>query len=259
MRTFFRIVLLALVLIVVALISAITAMTFAIHGREVSVPDFVGTTPAEARSVAEQSGLAMDVERQYYSATVARGRILSQSPAARAKVRRGWQVQVAESLGPQRVQIPDVMGQSERVAEINLRRRGLEISSIAQIAVSSSSPADQVLSQDPLPNANDVSSPKIGLLVSDSQQPQAFVTPSFIGQSLNTARAAVQAAGLHLGEVSTVTAQASSQLPASPSANPPPASGGAAPASPASGIVISQDPPSGQKVIAGAAINFVVR
>ena len=100
MKSFFRTVLLGLVLLVVALVSALTAMRFAIHGREVALPDFVGKTPAEARRIAEDSGLQVEVERQYYSPSVAEGRILSQLPLAGTLVRRGWQVRVAESLGP---------------------------------------------------------------------------------------------------------------------------------------------------------------
>ena len=71
MKSFFRLVLLALVLLVVALISALTAMRLAIHGHEVTVPNLVGESPAAARMIAEQKGLELNVERQYYSPTVA--------------------------------------------------------------------------------------------------------------------------------------------------------------------------------------------
>src|ERR1700692_2993673 len=133
MRSLFRLVLLALVVLVVALVSALTAMRLAIHGHEVAVPDFAGKSPAAARMIAEQSGLELTVERQYYSPTVAEGKILSQLPPAGSQVRRGWQGRVAESLGPQRVEIPNVLGQSERVANINIRRRGLDVGAIAQM------------------------------------------------------------------------------------------------------------------------------
>ena len=71
MKSFFRFVLLALVLLVVALVSALTAMRFAIHGSEIAVPDLVGKTPAEARRIADAAGFQMEVERQYYSANIA--------------------------------------------------------------------------------------------------------------------------------------------------------------------------------------------
>src|SRR6266849_7135963 len=133
MKSFFRFDLLALVLLVVALVSALSAMRLAIHGREVAVPDLVGKAPAEARRIVEQSELHMEVEREYYSAAVPEGRILSQLPPAGTQVRRGWQIRVAESLGPQRVEIPNLLGQSERVANINIRRRGLDVGAVAQM------------------------------------------------------------------------------------------------------------------------------
>src|SRR6266849_5908006 len=146
MKAFFRLVLLALVLLVVALVLALTAMRLAIHGHEVAVPDLVGKSPAAAKMIAEQSGLELSVERQYYSPTVPEGKILSQLPPARSQVRRGWQVRVAESLGPQRVEIPNLLGQSERVANINIRRRGLDVGSIAQMRLPDAAEG-QVLAQ----------------------------------------------------------------------------------------------------------------
>jgi hypothetical protein len=48
MKSFFKFALLALVLVAVALVSALTAMRFAIHGQVVEVPAVVGFTPPEA-------------------------------------------------------------------------------------------------------------------------------------------------------------------------------------------------------------------
>jgi len=70
MRNLLRYFLMALVLLAVALLSALTAMRLAIHGREVNVPDLRGKTPIEARRTADEAGLASSVERNYYSATI---------------------------------------------------------------------------------------------------------------------------------------------------------------------------------------------
>src|SRR5438034_727371 len=123
MKSFFRFALLALMLLVVALLSALTAMRLAIHGREVVVPDLVGKTPVEARKIAEQSGLQMDVERQYYSANVPAGNVLSQPPPPGTHVRRGWRIRVAVSVLTPRVAITNVLGQVARAAEINIEQR----------------------------------------------------------------------------------------------------------------------------------------
>jgi beta-lactam-binding protein with PASTA domain len=250
MKSFFRFLLLALVLLVVALVSALTAMRFAIHGREVIVPDLLGKTPAEARRIAERSELQMEVEREYYSPSVPEGRILSQLPPAGTQVRRGWRIRVAESLGPQRVQIPNVLGQSERAANMNIRRRGLDVGAIAQMPTPGAL-ADQVLSQAPPPNASGVSAPKISLLVSQPSPPQAFVMPNFVGQPLGSVTLALQDAGFRVGTV-MLAAQPGPSAPAAPTPAP------ASQPSPAS-MIVSQSPVPGEKVIAGAAVNFEVR
>src|SRR5690242_12329344 len=108
-------------------------MRFAIHGREVRVPKFIGLKPAEAERMANSEGLVLSFESRFYSSEVPEGYIVSQAPVPDTKVRRGWKVRVAESLGAQRASIPNVVGQSERVAELNITRRGLEIGSVATI------------------------------------------------------------------------------------------------------------------------------
>jgi beta-lactam-binding protein with PASTA domain len=243
MKAFFRFVLLALVLLVVALVSALTAMRFAIHVREVAVPNLVGMTPTDARKNVEGSGLRLEVERQYYSADVAEGKVLSQVPPSGAKVRRGWTVRVAQSLGPQRVDVPGVIGQSERAAEINIRRRGLELGAVAQMQMPGT-PSDQILAQNPPPNASGIAAPKISLLVAQPSQPQAFVMPNFVGQPLGSVRLVLQDAGLRVGSV-TVSPQFADRSPNGEYS--------------AASLVVTQNPVAGEKVPAGAAVNFEVR
>lgn len=260
MKPLFRFAMLALVMVVVALVSALTAMRFAIHGEEVQVPAVVGMTPSEAERSAAGLGLQFEVERQYYSPQIPEGRIMSQLPLPGTKVRRGWQVRVAQSMGPQRVSIPDVTGQSERAAELNIRRRGLEVSSTAEMQ-SPGTPAGQVLAQSPPANASEVSAPKTSLLLAVPADQPAFVMANFVGQPLSNASRMLQDAGFKLG---TVTIAPPPQSPSPPGATSPMNSLSTPvpnlPAQPApSGIVVAQTPPAGQKVLAGAVVNFEVR
>jgi beta-lactam-binding protein with PASTA domain len=244
--------------------------------------------------------LQIQIERQYYSAQIPEGRITSQLPMPGTKVRRGWDLRVAQSLGPQRVAIPDVAGESERAAELNIRRRGLDISSIAQMQMPGT-PADQVLAQSPPANASQVAAPKINLLVTAAVDAQAYVMPSFIGQPLGTASRALQDSGFKLGNISVaqvpangatgspvnssasgansatatagtpatpapgISAQSSSSLPSTAPGNAPsPVPGMPSPPVPPpqptpASIIVSQTPAAGQKVVAGAIVNFEVR
>ncbi len=254
MKPFFKFAMLALVLVVVALVSALTAMRFAIHGQVVEVPVVVGLTPLEAERAVAGLGLQIEVERQYYSPQIPEGRIMTQLPLPGTKVRRGWQVRVAQSMGPQRVAIPDVTKQSERAAEWNLQRRGLELASIAEMQLPGT-PADQVLAQSPPANASQVAAPRTSLLVTVAADPTAYVMANFVGQALGTASRALQDAGFKLGTVSMAPPPAdNAQMPGVPPVVPP------APSEPApASTIVTQWPPAGQKVLAGAVINFEVR
>jgi beta-lactam-binding protein with PASTA domain len=252
MKPVFRFAMMALALVAVALVSALTAMRFAIHGQVVEVPAVVGLTPSEAERALAGPGLQIEVERQYYSPQIPEGRIMTQLPLPGTKVRRGWQVRVAQSLGPQRVVIPDVTKQSERAAEWNIRRRGLDVASTAEMQLPGT-PADLVLAQSPPANASQVAAPRTSLLVTVAADPPAYVMPSFVGQPLGSASHTLQDAGFKLGNVSmaaTVANAAVTTAPAVSTALPQP--------SPAS-IVVVQKPPAGQKVLAGAVVNFEVR
>jgi len=234
MKRFFQIMLLVLVLVAVAMISALTAMRLAIHGRQVRVPKVAGLTLADARKAAMAAGLLLDREGGFYSHEVPEGRILSQIPSAGTLVRRGWHVRVSESLGPQRAAVPDLLKQSPRAAEINITRRGLDVGTVAVAHIPEQLP-DQVVAQSPPPNAQGVASPKINLLVTAPAEPAAFIMPSFTGRPLTDATRAIQEAGLRIAVVNPV-----------PAPTLPP------------GTVLKQSPGAGQKITPGMVVTLEV-
>ena len=244
--------LLALVLMTVALVSALTAMRLAIHGREVAIPKLVGMSPLEAERAGAASGLQVVVERQFYSADIPEGKIMTQMPPPGTKVRRGWSIRVAQSLGPQRVAIPDVMGGSERIAELNIRRRGLSLGSVAHVNLPDV-PLDQVISQSPPANAGGVAAPKISLLVSAGPEPPTYVMPNLTGQPLGSAMLALQDAGIRVGKVSVLPPP----LPGEPQTAPIAPSAVSEPSG--ASMIVTQTPAPGQKIVAGSAVNFEVR
>lgn len=277
MRTVLRLLWVSLVLIIVALTSALITMRLAIHGREVAVPNFQGKSPVEARRIAEESELGVQVEREYYSATIPPGRVMSQVPPSGTVVRRGWEVRLALSAGAQRTAIPQVVGESERAAAIAIAQRGLQLGVSADMDLPGATPG-QVLAQNPPANATDATAPKISLLVAADRSPASYVMPSFVGQPLGSVSLALKDTSFSLGKVTTIPPSTSPAPTATPSTNVAPPGGTlpqnnpsnpgppatpapispATPPSPAS-IVVSQEPAPGQKVLEGSAINFVVR
>src|SRR5258708_24074902 len=102
MKALLRFAMVALLLVAVALVSALTAMRFAIHGQVVEVPAVVGLTPLDAERVVSGLGLHIEVERQYYSPQIPEGRIMTQMPLPGMKVRRGVQRSGAPRMVRQR-------------------------------------------------------------------------------------------------------------------------------------------------------------
>jgi len=256
MLRLFQFVILSLGLALVALASAIMTMRFAIHGAEVKVPNFQGLAVAQAPAQAAELGVALSVDNRFYSAEIPAGRILSQSPAPGAVVRREWRVRCVESLGPQTVAIPDLLGQPQRAAVIALRRLGLEVGAVARM--DSAAAPETVIAQDPPPGAAGVEKPSVALLLSDATAANsasdteaaaassAYVMPDVTGQPYATAAAAITHIGLKLAPLN---------LPheiATPAATPP------GQTQPLPGTVVAQSPLAGYRVDPNVAVQLTV-
>ena len=173
MINFFRLVLAGMTLAMAGLVSAVMTMHFAIHGAEVKVPDLQGLTVAEAVHRTANMGLNLGIDNKYYSVDVPAGRVLAQSPLPGAIVRREWRMRVTESLGPQRVAIPKVVGQQERVAAIEVRRLGLDLEGTAQMPYGGVQPGT-VIAQNPQQGAAWCGAPQ---RQPPGEQPFGYATP----------------------------------------------------------------------------------
>jgi beta-lactam-binding protein with PASTA domain len=245
----FQIASLVMLLVAVAMMSAITTMHFAIHGSEVQVPSLKGMTVAEARSQAAGMGLNLNVDNRYYSSDVAAGHILSQSPAPGTVVRREWHVRVSESLGPQKVDVPDTIGSDQRVAALQLRRVGLDVGTVAHLP-DAAVPEGTVISQDPPAHAQGIERPSVSLLVAapGENEPDGYVMPQLVGLPVVTAQQQLANVGIQTNTPTFV------DIPIQPvgSGNVPPA----APVAP--GSVIAQLPAAGARVFQTTMVNLTV-
>lgn len=261
-------------MLAVALFSMFITMRIAIHGRESVVPQLTGLSTTDAEKAADREGLQLNVENRFYSGEVPAGRVLAQDPPPGSRVRREWAVRVTESLGAQRVSVPDLTGESERAASVSIRRLALEPGAIARLAVPGD--PDVVVAQTPQPNSGGADSPRVSLLVSDPAgvEQQAYVMPQLVGLTYAAASARAAAAGLHL-EVAQPAAPAAAPAPVAgnpqPAASTPPAPAPAQPmqalpsvVSPPvvivhpSSVIAAQTPQAGRRVQQGDAIHITV-
>jgi beta-lactam-binding protein with PASTA domain len=147
-------------------------------------------------------------------------------------------------MGPQRVTIPDLTGDSERSAEINIRRRGLEFGTMA-VADIPDAPPDQIVAQSPPANATNVSAPKVSVLLAASEDRKSYVMPDLRGRTEDDAVSTIVGAGLKVGGIS------SQPLPGADANSPETLPAGTR-------IVTKTVPGAGQRVWDGQAINLEV-
>lgn len=257
MKRIFSFAFTAIAMLATMLIFAAITLRLTIHAGETSIPNLSGMTVAEASEAALKAGLDLNIENKFYSTTTPAGRILSQAPAAGARVRTGWQVRVTESLGPQQVTIPNVVAEPVRAATMDIRRDQLDLGTLAHMDAPGD--PDIVLAQTPPPDAG-VDQPRVSLLLSSaaSGESSAFVMPSFVGMTYGQANKAAAQLGLRtalLGQTTTTLPNlAAPPAPGTTPAVPNPAQ--PMPTLGPSGPVLIQSPAAGYRANKGDTVRL---
>ena len=167
------------------LLFAAIAMRVAITARQVTVPDLVGRSIADATALATQLDLQLRVdETPRPDPKVPAGHVLGQEPTAGSTARRQRSLRAWVSSGARVALAPSLLGESQRTAEIRVAQDGLTIGAVSEIR-SGAYPPDVVVAQDPPPSTQTA---EIRLLVNRGEDRAVYVMPDLIG--LNGERAA---------------------------------------------------------------------
>lgn len=213
-------------------LSAALAARIALRAREVTVPSLVGQPLSSASAMVGQAGLSLRVdETRRVDPKVGAGRISQQDPPPATPARRGRTVRVWLSTGGAVAAVPNLVGESERTAGLQLQQGGLTLAAVSEIR-SNDLPADAVVSQDPPAGAR---AGAVSLLVNRGDRAAAYVMPDLIG--VNGARAAdvLRTDGFRVAVV------AQNPYPGVPA-----------------GIVIRQSPQAGYQVTPGDTVSLEV-
>lgn len=133
---------------------------------------------------------------------------------------------------PDTVSVPDVVGETQASAEINITAVGLTVGTVTQEA-SESVPAGNVIRQNPVANTSVAPGSAVDLVISTG--PARVSVPNVANVPQAQAEAALAAAGLSVG---TITEESSETI--------------------AAGNVIRQNPAANDSVAPGTAVNLVI-
>jgi len=190
-----RMCLLVFVLAATAFLSGVMSMRFAIQGREVDMPNLVGKNSAEVQSLLSKRGLHLMVADRVYSDLPA-NTVVRQSPPAGEHMKVSQDAHVVLSLGPQNVTIPELAGESLRVARIQLLQAGLQLGEVTSIPAPNL-PADTVVQQNPLSGTR-AASLRVNLLVAEDEPQAAYIMPWLVGMQLPEADRLITSGGLKM-------------------------------------------------------------
>ena len=228
----FRMGLLVFILAAAAFLSAVTAMRFAIQGREVTMPNLVGKSSADALAILQGRGLELKVVDRVYS-DLPTNAVARQSPPEGERMKVGQNAHVVLSLGPQNVPTPSLVGESLRVARIQLLQIGLQLGEVTTYAAPATL-SDTILQQTPLPGTR-AASPRVDLLVAQGESQASYIMPWLVGMSQPEADRLLASAGFKLSKTTYVP---STQWP--------------------KGAITEQAPEAGSKIIGDTSIELIV-
>ncbi|MFL5893777.1 MAG: Stk1 family PASTA domain-containing Ser/Thr kinase [Thermoleophilaceae bacterium] len=214
-----------LALLVAAIVGG--AILFAEERGKVAVPGVVGAPSDRARTLLEQRGFDVNVDRKPSLSPV--DQVIEQDPGAGQKAKKGSTVTLTVSDGPPNRVVPSVDGLPLKVALTKLRGAGFKV----EIDPKSSETARKgiVIRTSPEGGTLDQEGDRIRVLVSSGVA--MFAMPDVLALDQDTAKSALEGKGLV-----PVVQQSESDKP--------------------EGTVIEQDPVSGTKVARGDRVTIVV-
>jgi serine/threonine-protein kinase len=180
-----------------AVLAAVTAWFFLLGPGDLqTVPDVVGRTEAQARSALEASHLGARTTAAF-DEKVAAGVVLAADPAPGQQARRGTDVTLTVSRGPERYAVPALAGTTVAEATSRLEQGRLALGEVTE-AWSETVPQGQVVAVEPAPGTQLKRDAAVALTVSKGRQPVEVT--DFRGKPAAQARAALEKAGLVVEE-----------------------------------------------------------
>lgn len=173
------------------------------RAKEVQIPNLVGKTLEEAKSLAEKSKLVFEIKEEKNDELVEAGHIISQEPTYKENynVLEGTTIIVIVSKGQLIAKVPKVEGETKEKAEELIKAVGL----VPEVIEENNDKVESgyVIKQDPATDLEVKSGSTVKITVSKGIK--KTTVPSVVGKTLEEAKSAISSAKLKLISVKTET------------------------------------------------------
>ena len=155
-----------------------------------SVPNVMGMAPADARIALEEAGFGVEPENETRPSTAEdQDKVVDTDPGPGAQVPSDRLVRLTVGSGPERVQVPGVVGQSVDAARATLEAAGFQVDTRR---VDGTAPEGRVVDQSPGAGQTQLKGATITIQVSAGNR---FEMPNLVGDTVEEALAKLEQAG----------------------------------------------------------------
>jgi len=189
------------ILVVYILFNDFIMPVYTRHGQSIEVPNLIEMTYEGARTLLEQNDLEIVEKAKKFDDRFRAGIVISQNPKSYDVVKKKRRIYVIVSKGEPTIEMPRLIGSSEKNAVFEIERLGMKLRYIRR--EHSDHYHDGVVLNQSIPIGREVrTGQSIDLIVSMGKPPDEYVVPNLIGRSLKNAKMELLKSGLALGNVS---------------------------------------------------------
>ena len=190
-----------LMLVILAVLMNLVIMPlYTMHNHEKELPDVTEKTYEDAVNLLQDDGLRVIREPDKFDITYPAGVVIQQNPLPYSKVKKGRRIYLTVSAGERLIQIPKIVGLSERDASFKLRTIGLHLGEIGY-EYDSYYPNGVVCKQSAAQDSMVTEGENIDIVISLGRLPSEFEVPDVVGISLAEAKQRLGKAGLSAGTI----------------------------------------------------------
>lgn len=174
------------------------------HGKSIEVPDLTGFPIDKLETVLGNYDLVYEVTDSIYSDVGTRGTVVSQNPPAGKQVKKGRTIFLTvNSLLPEMVQMPDLVGRSKRIALPLIEIAGLRVEALEYKPDEACTDCvlEQLYQGRPIKPGDQIRKGEAIKLVLGQESNVRTVVPRVLGLAFNSAAETLNAYSLNTGEI----------------------------------------------------------
>ncbi len=175
------------------------------HNNELVVPDFTNIPLSEAQHLAKEAHLRLEVTDSVYIKRMARGHISRQNPDPGSYVKKGRRILLTiNSVNPQMVQMPNLVGYSLRQAKTEIMSSGLKVGKlIYEYDIATNNVLQQKVANDTIaPGVEIETDTPIDLVLGMNISDTTTYIPNVMGYKLMLATDMLQDNSLNISKIS---------------------------------------------------------